>query len=190
MDPDLELLEAVKAGDDSAFEKLMDRHKESIFRFIYRFTQNESIAADLAEETFVKVYFNAHRFKPKAKVTTWIFTIALNLCRDYQRKQSRRNFYSLDKKLDNLDNKPLIDTISSEKINPLEETVKQETLKAVREAIEKLPRKLKVALILFAIEGRPHKECASLLNCSVKTVETRIYRAKKILRKTLNKYQN
>src|SRR5690625_5309822 len=89
-EPDLALLEAVQKGDEPALRELMNRYREPVFRFAWRYVRNQSVAADITEETFVKVFFKSSSFRPHAKVSPWIFTIAANLCRDHHRRESRR----------------------------------------------------------------------------------------------------
>jgi RNA polymerase sigma factor (sigma-70 family) len=92
-DPDLALVHALKGGEDQALNELMDRHRAGVFRFVVRYVRNEDDALELATETFVRAYFNIDKFRPAAKFTTWLYQIALNLCRDYLR--SRAYQYSL-----------------------------------------------------------------------------------------------
>src|SRR6202166_3461183 len=92
-DPDLTLVQALKEGEDQALSVLMDRHREGLFRFVLRHVHNEADALELAMETFVRAYFNIGKFRPAAKFATWLYHIALNLCRDHLR--SRAYQYSL-----------------------------------------------------------------------------------------------
>src|ERR1700760_270108 len=92
-DPDLALVQAIKEGEDQALNALMDRHREGLFRFVLRLVHNEADALELAMETFVRAYFNIDKFRPAAKFATWLYHIALNLCRDHLR--SRTYQYSL-----------------------------------------------------------------------------------------------
>src|SRR3954453_22637982 len=89
-DPDLDLVRALQAGQDEPLEALMGRHRDAIFRFAYRHLLNEEDAEDVAQETFVRAYFSIGRFRPSAKVSTWLYQIALNLCRDRKRSRAER----------------------------------------------------------------------------------------------------
>jgi RNA polymerase sigma-70 factor (ECF subfamily) len=181
MDPDLEFIQALQRGEDSGLNELMARHKEAVFRFIVRYTQNETDAADLTEETFVKVYFSAHKFRAKAQVKTWIFTIATNLCRDRYRKRKRHPHISLDSTESSGDELRL----SHKDPTSAQQAEFNEFTEAVEKGISELPHKLRTPFVLSALEDYSHEECAAILNCSPKAIETRIYRARKLLREWL-----
>src|SRR5258707_12704021 len=89
-DPDLALVRALQAGEDRALETLMDRHQEGVFRFVFRHISNEADAIELTQDAFVRAYFNIGKFRPTAKFVTWLYHIALNLCRDHSRSQLNR----------------------------------------------------------------------------------------------------
>src|SRR5260370_29327649 len=95
-DQDRNDMARLAAGHDAALEDLMGRHAERLFHYLLRVLQNETEAADLAQETFVRVYQNRTRFKPANKFATWLFTIGTNLARDAQRRRSRYPHLSLD----------------------------------------------------------------------------------------------
>lgn len=97
MDPDLPLIHALQSGDDSALNELMRRHREPLFHFAFRMVRNGVAAGDIVQEAFVRAYFAAARFKPKATVKTWLYSIALNVSRDHLRRLAkRRGDVSLD----------------------------------------------------------------------------------------------
>lgn len=182
-DPDLELVRALQGGDELALNVLMARHKEPLFRFLFRYTRNETAARDLAQEAFVRAYFNIRSFKPRAKFTTWLFQIALNLCRDLARsKHHKRSF--LHASLSDSDRIGAHEP-ADVSANPRQRAIGAEQLAVTLAAIDNLPHDLRVALILGAIEERSQQEVAELLGVSVKAVETRIYRARQTLREAL-----
>jgi len=181
-DPDKALLFAVAEGNERALRELMVRHKEPVFRYAYRFLKNEADAAEIAAETFIRVYRNAGRFKPKAKVSTWIFTIASNLCRDYARRAWRRKVFSLFAPTGSSgeDEGPsLEDQLSDSQPNAAETTeLRDSNVRALR-AVDELTPKLKAPFVLHVLEEHSQRECARILGISEKAVETRIYRARK-----------
>lgn len=181
-DPDLPVVRALQNGEESALNDLICKYKEPLFRFIYRSTGNEETARDLLQETFVRLYFGIQRFKPQAKFVTWLYSIAMNLCRDYARSKHHRQSYATE----SIDagNMQYNETPSS-KPGPDSELQSSERLRVIEKVIADLPNDLRNALLLFSIEGRSQQEAAELLSVSVKTVETRVYRARKILEKTL-----
>ena len=95
-DPDLPFVEAIKAGDERAFDELMARHKVAVHRFVFRCVGNEEDAEELAQETFVRAYLNLHSFRPTARFSTWLFQIALNLARDAMRSRRYRQRQGTD----------------------------------------------------------------------------------------------
>ena len=159
----------------------MFRHQEGLFRFVFRHISNEADAIELTQETFVRAYFKIEKFRPTAKFVTWLYHIALNLCRDYARSQAYRyssQTISADVSVEeNREQRPL----SSDKRRPDQQTEDREKLRAVEKAINELPQNLKNPLILTALEGRSHAETGGLLGISPKAVEMKVYRARKLL---------
>lgn len=185
-DADLVLIGRLQHGDDEALDELMTVHKQQLFSFIYRFVSNQADAADLLEETFVKLYLNRDKFAPTGKFRTWLFQIATNLCRDWARSRKRKpatpvaEFYDAE----------MAASVEREQFLPVPEspsakTEEAEEAAALRSAIDKLPHDLKMAIVLHCLEGHSQEETASLLGCTAKAVETRVYRAKKRLHKLL-----
>ncbi len=186
MDTDLRAIERIQQGDEQGLVELMELHRDSVFRFCFRFVSNEADAAELAEETFVRVYQNAHRFRPKAKVVTWMFSIAGNLCRDALRKRKKhRNDISLNSPVSLSEGMELAEKVASKDRSPEENAVTNEALAAIEAAIRSLPHALKFPFIYCVLEGNSYDDCAEALGTNRKTVEMRIYRARKLLRNEL-----
>jgi RNA polymerase sigma-70 factor (ECF subfamily) len=186
-DADLTLVQALQAGNDQALNSLMDRHQEGLFRFVLRQVHNEADALELTMEAFVRAYFNAGNFRPTAKFATWLYHIALNLCRDHLRSRAHR--YSLQTvSFDSPSEEgggpsPL----RSSEDTPDQKTDRQEELIALEKAISELPEELKSAFILTTLENRPQAETAELLGLSLKAVGMRVYRARKLLLQKMTK---
>ena len=178
-DLDLPLVQALQAGDESALNKLIRKYEEPLFWFIWRYTGDEETARDLLQETFVRLYFGIRRFKPHAKFATWLYSIAMNLCRDYARSKQRRQSCVTE----SLDAGDLHREVADR--GAAVDVESHERLEALEKAIKKLPHDLRTALLLFAVEGRSQQECAELLGVSAKAVEARVYRARKRLENTL-----
>lgn len=185
-DDDLSLVKRLQDGDENALEQLMERYKNPLYGFIYRYVQTGSEAADILEETFVKLYINRSKFEPRAKFSTWLYTIAGNLCRDHARKKKRRpgdyasgtdHSVTLEKTSD-----PAFSDMGP---SPAEAAARNEDYRLLQATIQTLPHELKTALVLFSLEGNSQEETAAKLGCSAKAVESRVYRAKKILKKKL-----
>jgi RNA polymerase sigma factor CnrH len=186
-DPDLHLVQALLVGEDRALNTLMDRHREGLLRFVLRHVHNEADALELAMETFVRAYFNIEKFRPAAKFATWLYQIALNLCRDHLK--SRAYQYSLrttsfDVPAHEGENPDLIPAPEG---GPDRKTERLEELIALEKAIGELPEELRNPFILTTLEDRQQAETAELLGISLKAVEMRVYRARKVLLEKMNK---
>lgn len=174
------------AGHDAALNALMDRHAEKLFHYLVRSLQDESDAADLAQETFVRVYQNRAKFDPRQKFSTWLYAIASNLVRDRYRWRSRHPQVSLDAESAQTES-GLQDTLRAEEPLPDQRIEAGERAEAVRKAVAALPEELKQPLVLAVYQDLPQAEIAAILKCSVKAVETRIYRARQQLRAALSR---
>jgi len=186
-DPDLTLVQALKVGEDQALNALMDRHREGLFRFVLRHVHNEADALELAMETFVRAYFNIGKFRPRAKFATWLYQIALNLCRDHLRSRAYQDSLqtvSFDVPTEEGGDPSLL---PATKGRPDQKTDRLEELIALEKAISELPEDFKSAFILTALEDRPQAEVAELLGISPKAVEMRVYRARKLLLEKMSK---
>lgn len=181
-DEDFALVKRLRSGDDFALNEIMHRYKERIYRLAWRYVGNEDAALDVTQETFTKLYFNIDKYDPAYKFSTWVFQIAVNLCRDYLRKNKNHvrnvSFEALS------ENGHGDWQRSDENIEAAFLSRQQLTL--LRREIDLLPHTLKEAFILFAVEERTQAECAEILHVSAKTVETRVYRARKILSEKLH----
>ncbi|HXU78322.1 MAG TPA: RNA polymerase sigma factor [Methylomirabilota bacterium] len=178
---DRSAMQRLANGEDSALEELMSRHSERLFHYLLRVLQNETRAADLAEEAFVKVYQNRLRFKPVYRFATWLYTIATNLARDFQRYQTRHPQLSLDGKPEG-GVADFRETLAESGPNPGETLESLERAEAVRRAVGGLSEELRIPLVLSVYEEKSHAEIAEILQCSPKAVEMRIYRARAELR--------
>lgn len=182
MDPDLPAMLKVQAGDHSGLEELMAQHQQAIFRLAYRFTGNTTDAADLAEEAFIKVYFKASQYRPSARVKSWIFTLAANLCRDFlRRNQKQRANVPLFAPTDAA-NGSIEQRLPDDSLTPANSAESAEQLHQIHSAIRALPYRLQFPFSFCILEGHSYKACAEVLKVSAKTVETRIYRARQLLR--------
>lgn len=178
-DADLALVRELQSGDDAALEELMTRHQDALFRFIRGYVAVEADAIELTQETFVRAYFNIGRFKPSAKFATWLYRIALNLCRD--RAKSRATKRAAITESFTVQNGDAERDFASSARTPAEDALVSEKMRALEEGIAQLPHDLRTALVLAAVGQRSHQECAELLETTAKTVETRVYRARKLL---------
>lgn len=187
-DADLGLVRALQSGDDSALEALMTRHQDALFRFIRGYVRNDADATELTQETFVRVYFHIGRFKPSARFAAWLYRIALNLCRDHAKSSRTRRAAVTDSlSVDQEAGGPADRELSASVNTPAEALAVNEKLRALDRAIARLPHDLRAALSLAVFEQRSHQEAADLLGTTPKTVETRVYRARKVLARSMSR---
>lgn len=182
-DPDLALVRALQSGNEGALNELIRKYEGQLFRLILRFSGDAETARDLLQETFVRVYFQIHRFKPRARFVSWLYAIATNLCRDHARSKRYRQSHLTD----SLDARDAPHDLAAREPDPAAFAESREGLAALENAIAQLPHDLRVALLLFSIEGHSQIECAELLGISPKAVETRVYRARRILENALQR---
>ncbi len=185
---DSALMLRLQAGEDTALNELMTRWQTPLVSFIYRYIGNQTDALDLAQETFVRVFESRHRYRAKAKFSTWLFTIASNLSRNYIRWQQRHPTVALD--VTTKEGGSLVDSLPSENESPSAAAARIELAAALREHVHALPHDLKTAVLLFAYEDLSYEDIASVLRCTKKAVETRLYRARAILRESLSEWKS
>lgn len=183
MEPsDFELMARLAKGDDLALNALMDRWGEKITAFLFRMTGNRESAVDLAQETFVKLYQARHRYRPDGIFSTYLFGISGNLARNHARWKRRHPTVSLDATEE--DPSARVQPVDPGR-TPVEAADAMEKTDAVARAFQNLPEDLREAMALFIYEGMSYAEIASVIGCSVKAVETRIYRARQLLKARL-----
>lgn len=170
-------------GDDAALNDLMQRHGERLFHYLIRLLQDEEEAEDIAQETFARVYRNRDKFRRGKKFSTWLYTIATNLARDRLRWLTRHRHVSLDAA--HSQETSLSAAVPANELSPRETLEVEERAAMVRRAVANLPEELRVPLVLAQYEELPQAEIAEMLECSVKAVEMRIYRARQQLRASL-----
>jgi RNA polymerase sigma-70 factor (ECF subfamily) len=172
------------ASHGAALNNLMDRHAEKLFHYLVRALQNEEDAADLAQETFARVYQNRAKFDPRQKFSTWLYAIASNLVRDRYRWRKRHPQVSLDAANEATGN-DLGESLPAQNPSPSETIQDRERADIVRRAVAALPEELRIPLILAEYEEKSHAEIGGILRCSAKAVEGRICRARQQLRASL-----
>ena len=180
-------MERLTAGHDAALNDLMERHATPVFHFLCRMVGNEDDANDLAQETFVRVFRSRKSFRTSEKFSTWLFTIAANLARNHFRWRGRHPNISLEAETGE-SGQTLGGTLPANDFAPDEQTVVAERAKAVRTAIGKLPEDLCEAIVLCELEDCSIAEAATILETTPKAVESRLYRARQVLRERLKSW--
>jgi len=180
-DPDVQLMLKVKEGDDKAFEKIVDKHQKGIYNFVFRLLHNEADAEEITQEVFLRAFRSSFNYEPKAKLNTWLFTIARNLCLNKIRDDRFSSSFSInDDKMDY--------EIPDTKLNPVTSIESKDLREAIVEAITKLPLTLRMPVILCKYHGMTCAEAGEILGCSENAVKLRVMRAKEILSKLLKDF--
>ena len=172
------------ADHDAALNDLMNRHAEKLFQYLVRSLQNEDDAADLAQETFVRVYQNRAKFDAQQKFSTWLYAIASNLVRSRFRWRKRHPQVSLDATTE-VTGSDFGELLPDPAPTASETVLTDERAETVRRAVSALPEQLRIPIILSEYEEKSHAEIGEILRCSAKAVEVRIYRARQQLRERL-----
>lgn len=180
-------MERLVAGHEAALNSLMERHATGIFHFVYRMLGNEDDANDLAQETFVRVFRARQSYQPERKFSTWLFTIAANLARNHLRWRSRHPNVSLQAESETT-GQTLGDTLMAEEASPQETADAAERAQIVRTTVQRLPEDMREVLVLCEWEDLSVAEAAAILDISQKAAESRLYRARQLLRERLKKW--
>ena len=180
---DEDLASRAQQGDRIAFEMLIGRHKQILYRLVRRYIGNSDDAYDLLQETFISVWENLHRFDASRSFLAWARTVALNKCRDFSRRHRFRRWISQLIAVE-----PSAATPSPAEAAELTESESQaeHRLRQLDQAIAALPALYKEALILTTVEGLSQEAAAAVLKTTTKAVEMRLRRARQKLSKSLN----
>jgi RNA polymerase sigma-70 factor (ECF subfamily) len=170
-----DLINAVRQGDLQAFDLVVRRYGERMYRFILKYIADRATAEDLTQETFISAFQTLDRFNFKAKFSTWLFGIALNKIRNYYNRapEARYRFVS-DEWLQNF---------TSQGCSPPEALEQKNTIQTVQRMIDQLPDDMREILILAALEGCSYEEIARIVDVPVGTVKSKLFRARELIRK-------
>ena len=173
---DQELMRIVQAGDYSPASEIYDRYSGRIYNFAFRFLKNAEAAEDATQEVFVKMLRHANQFHGDAKLSTWLFSITANWCRDYLRKADNRSKDSDD---------VLVNLPTPSEFAPDRNLERRQDEQRVRLALESLTAEQREAILLSRYQGLSYAEIAQIAGCSEGAVKTRVFRAMETLKKTL-----
>lgn len=174
----------VKTGDIAAFENLVERHKSSVIGTIYRMLGDLDESHDLAQRVFIRVWTSAPRYEPSAKFTTWLFTITKNLVYNESRRRKRRPHYSLEAHAEDYH----LAMPDKSVVEPGDALLHKEMQEAIDKAMEKLPERQRMALILRRFEHLPYEEISQAMDLTVSSVKSLLFRARLQLREELRAY--
>lgn len=181
---DNELIALCKRGDRDAFNKIMEKHQNTMFGMAYNLLSDYHDAEDAVQDTFIKAYRSISSFKGQSAFTTWLYVICKNSCNDIlRRRQKHSAVMSID--ADESENSPIRE-LKSEELSPEEHMELSETQTAVKEAIDALKQEYKEVLILSDMREMSYDEISAILKIPTGTVKSRLNRARTALRKKLS----
>jgi RNA polymerase sigma-70 factor, ECF subfamily len=188
-DEDIDLMLRFQNGEESCFEELVERHKQRVFNVAYRYLGNIDDAEDAAQQVFINIYNAKKAYTPKAKFTTWLYTICKNTCLKTFRKK-RLEIISVDFAAELEQDAASVQLPDLNTPTPLENAINAERDSAVKEAIESLPENQKIVVILYKYEQLSYENIAEITGLSIKAVKSLLHRARVNLKEKLAGYFN
>ena len=182
-----DLINALIAGDNSAFKKLLDTFKDKVYHSALGILQNEEDAQDITQEVFIAIHSSVKNFKGESSLSTWIYRITLTRSLDHLRKQKRQKRYGIMKRLFGGDDEREI-TDQHSFFHPGIQLENKEKGAILFKALALLPETQKAAFTLHNLDGLSYQEIADVMETSLSSVESLIHRAKQNLRKYLSDY--
>jgi RNA polymerase sigma-70 factor (ECF subfamily) len=191
MHADTALVQRAKANDRAAFNEIVLRYKDKVYNYIYRMVRNATDAEDLTQETFVRAYLSLHSFQSRASLNTWLFRIATNLCIDHSRRAKRTQGLVTSLSPDNEEEEEgLQRDIPDATFDPQRLLLNKELGEKLEKALQELPEKLRMVVLLYDVEGLSYEEIAAIAGCPLGTVKSRLFNARAVLRRKLEPYLN
>ena len=184
---DLALMRLVQSGDTDALREIVETHQQRVASMALRVGGPTIDVDDVAHQTFIRVWKFAHRYEPTARFTSWLLTITRNIVLNEIRYRSRHPTVSLDAQTDP-DRPPDAGPPDPASNRPDQALLQSELQVAIDEALQKLPENQRTALVLRTYEGLPYEEIAAILETSVGSVKSLLFRARTSMRELLNTY--
>jgi len=187
-DPDAVLMLRVKRGDCAAFAELVEKYKQPVLNFIYRTLRDETEAEDLAQNVFLQVYKSRSRYRRTAKFSTWLFTIARNLCLNELRRRSRHPAESIEETHTDNEDQPQRQYEDKSQMAPPEQLLHGELAQKIEAALAELPENQRSAILLCRQDELSYEEIAEVLDCSLSATKSLIHRGRETLKEKLKRY--
>jgi RNA polymerase sigma-70 factor (ECF subfamily) len=188
LDPDAALMLRVKQGDTAAFTELVEKYKQPVMNLIFRIVRDATEAEDLAQNVFVQVYKSARRYKVSAKFSTWLFTIARNLCLNEIRRRSRHPAESMDAPHPEQEDQPLHQFEDQKTASPPDSLLHGELAEKIEQVLAGLPENQRTAILLCRQEELSYEEIADVIGCSISATKSLIHRGRETLKEKLKPY--
>ena len=178
----------VKRGDRAAFAALVEKYKQPLFNFVFRTLRDETESEDVAQNTFLQVWKSRARYERTAKFSTWLFTIARNLCLNEIRRRSRHPAESLEESHAEHEDQPLRQYEDKNVFLPTENALQGELAHKIEEALAGLPENQRTAILLCRQDELSYEEIAEILDCSLSATKSLIHRGREVLKEKLKRY--
>ncbi len=185
---DHEIVDAVRGGDETAFGEIIERYRGPITNFLYRFLNDYEEAVDLAQESFVRVYFALDRYHKEYAFSTYLYRIASNLAISELRRRKRRRLVSLTGLFSGDDDQDIEFQPPDTRALPEDETIDKEREQVIAKAIASLPDKYRLPIVLRDVQGHSYEEVAAILELGLGTTKSRISRGRGLLKGKLETY--
>jgi len=179
---DIQVIEKVLAGDVEAFSGIIEKYKDKTFNYVYSQVKDYDEALDITQEIFIMTIEALRSFRRESKFSTWFYSIMVNYCKNYRKKNSRYNLVSINSSRgeDEYDMQ-----LPDERENPENEVIMNDSLRIVKDEIGKLPDDYREILLLRDIEGLSYNEISEILDISLSNVKVRIHRGREFLKNRL-----
>ena len=187
-DPDAALMLRVKQGDMGAFTELVDKYKQPVMNLAYRMLRDATESEDLAQNVFVQVHRSAHRYQVASKFSTWLFTIARNLCLNEIRRRSRHPADSMDVPHPEQEDHTWHQFEDTKTFSPPEKLLHGELEEKIQEAMIELPENQRIAILLCRQDELSYEDIAKTLGCSLSATKSLIHRGRETLKEKLKPY--
>jgi len=188
LDPDAALMLRVRQGDVVAFERIVEKYKQPVTNLLYRILRDATEVEDLAQQVFLQVFKAADRYRVTAKFSTWIFTIARNLCLNEIRRRSRHPAESMEMTSSEHEDQPVRQFKDSATASPPDSLLRNELVEKIEAALSELPENQRTAILLFREREMSYEEIAKILGCSLSATKSLIHRGREILKRKLKPY--
>jgi RNA polymerase sigma-70 factor, ECF subfamily len=185
---DAQIMLRVKAGDESAFEYLVQKYRRPMLSFMYRMAHNTAVAEDLAQEVFLRVYRSRETYEASAKFTTWLYRIASNLAVNHAR-DTRHERPENTVSLDEPDQESgLTMDVPDDSLTAEESIVRRERLAAIRQRVQALPERQRIAVVMHKYQQMDYRQIADVLKLSESAIKSLLFRAYETLRVQLKEF--
>jgi len=187
-DPDAALMLRAKQGDTAAFEQLVNKYKQPVMNVVYRMLHDATEAEDIAQNVFVQVHKSAGRYEVSSKFSTWLFTIARNLCLNELRRRSRHPADSMEATHPEQEDQPWQQFEDKKTFSPPETLLHGELERKIEEALAELPENQRTAILLCRQDELSYEDIAKVLECSLSATKSLIHRGRETLKQKLKPY--